>query len=71
MLSVLDIYYDNGTDQKQEREMGKLDKLLLKVLSGASDTNVTFEELTKLLRLFGFEERIKGSHHIYYKEGIE
>lgn len=50
--------------------MGKYEKLLLKILQGGSDANIPFEELIKLLIKFGFNERIKGSHHIFYKEDI-
>jgi virulence-associated protein VapD len=51
--------------------MSKFEKLLVKILSGTSDRNVNFEDLRKLLIHFGFKERIKGSHHIYFKEGVE
>ena len=51
--------------------MGKYQKLLIKILSGSSDANVDFEQLRRLLILFGFAERIKGSHHIFSKENIE
>ncbi|MDQ3636261.1 MAG: type II toxin-antitoxin system HicA family toxin [Acidobacteriota bacterium] len=51
--------------------MSKREKLIEKILSGKSDSNIKFEELRKLLLSLGFEERIKGSHHIYRKEGIE
>ncbi|GMQ30446.1 type II toxin-antitoxin system HicA family toxin [Algoriphagus confluentis] len=51
--------------------MGKYQKFLIKILSGTSDANVDFEELRRLLILFGFAERIKGSHHIFTKEEIE
>jgi predicted RNA binding protein YcfA (HicA-like mRNA interferase family) len=47
------------------------DKLLAKILSGASDTNISFEQLCQLLIRLGFDERIRGSHHIVTKEGIE
>ena len=33
--------------------------------------NVSFEELCALLRYLGFDERIRASHHIFTKEGIE
>ena len=46
-------------------------KVLDKVLSGLSDKNVRFQNLKKLLNDFGFSVRIKGDHHIFYKEGIE
>jgi virulence-associated protein VapD len=51
--------------------MGKYDKLLIRILSGASDTNIAFDDLRKLLVRFGFDERIRGDHHIYAKDGIE
>lgn len=51
--------------------MTKRDKLLTKILSGTSDANTQFDGLCQLLRNLGFEERIKGSHHIFTKEGIE
>lgn len=53
------------------KKMSKFDKLVLKILSGLSDNNIEFDELRKLLLQLNFEERIKGSHHIYYKEEIE
>jgi predicted RNA binding protein YcfA (HicA-like mRNA interferase family) len=44
--------------------------ILRKVLSGFSDKNIKFSDLRRLLFRLGFDERIKGSHHIFYKEGI-
>lgn len=46
-------------------------KFLEKLLSGLADKNLRFEDLRKLLIDLGFHERIKGSHHIFYKAGIE
>lgn len=51
--------------------MGKYDKLLIRILSGASDASISFDELRQLLIRFGFDERIRGSHHIYTKVEIE
>ena len=51
--------------------MGKYEKLLFQILRGTSDSNIRFEELCQLLRRFGFEERTRGSHHIFRKAGIE
>jgi predicted RNA binding protein YcfA (HicA-like mRNA interferase family) len=51
--------------------MSKHEKLLIKILRGTSDKNIDFEELRNLLIRLGFDERIKGSHHILTKEGIE
>ncbi len=51
--------------------MGKYEKLLLEVLRGKSDANIDFDELLQMLRRLGFEERIRGSHHIFRRDGIE
>ncbi len=50
--------------------MGKYEKLLLKILEGKSDANISFNELCQLLEKLGFEKRIRGSHHIFRKAGI-
>ena len=51
--------------------MGQFEKLLLKILSGSKDKDINFNDLSKVLRICGFQERVKGSHHIFYKDGIE
>jgi len=51
--------------------MSPLEKTLLKILSGFSDKDISFSELCNVLKYLGFEERIKGSYHIFFKEGIE
>jgi hypothetical protein len=51
--------------------MGKLEKILDQILRGGSDQNVSFDDLTALLVSLDFEKRIKGSHHVFSKEGIE
>lgn len=50
--------------------MSKHEKLLLKILQGGSDANISFNDLCNLLKKLGFEERVRGSHHIFRKEGI-
>jgi predicted RNA binding protein YcfA (HicA-like mRNA interferase family) len=50
--------------------MSKYEKLILQILSGTSDANIKFEDLCNLLKNLGFEMRIRGSHHIFRKEGI-
>ena len=40
------------------------------MLRGTSDANIEFDELRGLLRQLDFKERIKGSHHIFWKENI-
>ena len=39
-------------------------------MRGSSDANIEFEDLRQLLHGLGFQERIRGSHHIYTKEGV-
>jgi hypothetical protein len=51
--------------------MTRHEKLLLQILRGTSDANISFEGLRSLLRVLGFEERIRGSHHIFTREGVE
>lgn len=51
--------------------MSQRDKLLAKILSGTSDTNIPFDPLRNLLLALGFEERIRGSHHIFSKDSVE
>lgn len=51
--------------------MTQIDKLLIKILSGTSDNNIDFDDLRKLLNVLEFNERIKGSHHIFYKDGVD
>ena len=51
--------------------MSKYEKLLVQILRGSSDVNVSFDGLCKLMLNFGFEQRIRGSHHIFTKEGVE
>jgi predicted RNA binding protein YcfA (HicA-like mRNA interferase family) len=40
-------------------------------LRGRSDANIPFVGMCHLLRKLNFEERTKGSHHIFTKEGVE
>ena len=51
--------------------MGKLEKLYEHILMRRSDANVPFETLHALLKRLGFDERIKGDHHIFTKDGVE
>lgn len=51
--------------------MGKHEKTLLRILRGGSDANIGFNDLRGLLLHLGFEERVRGSHHIFFKSGIE
>jgi len=50
--------------------MGKYTKLREKILAGAFDANVEFGSLCQLLVRLGFEERVKGDHHIFTHKGV-
>jgi virulence-associated protein VapD len=50
--------------------MTKFDKTLERVLRGVSDASIGFDDLRYLLEGLGFQERIRGSHHIYTKDGV-
>jgi hypothetical protein len=52
-------------------EMARTDKTLDRLLGGTSDANISFEDLRNLLGRLGFEERVRGSHHIFWKRGVE
>lgn len=44
--------------------------VLDQILSGCSDANVAFSDLTGLMRHLSFTERIRGDHHIFWKDGV-
>lgn len=45
-------------------------RVLSRVLSGTADRNIRFDELRRLLLALGFDERIRGSHHIYTRADV-
>ncbi len=51
--------------------MSQKKKSIEKIISEDSDTNISFAQLCQILLSLGFEERIRGSHHIFYKEAVE
>lgn len=46
-------------------------RTLQAVLSGRGIGGIRFQDLRKLLLALGFLERIRGSHHIFTRDGIE
>jgi predicted RNA binding protein YcfA (HicA-like mRNA interferase family) len=46
-------------------------KTLLQVLSGTGDAAIRFDDLCALLKALGFDSRVKGSHHMFRKPGVE
>jgi hypothetical protein len=51
--------------------MTKLQRTLQQVLLARSDASTSFSDLCGLLSALGFEERIRGSHHIFSRMGVE
>ena len=49
--------------------MGRRRKFIDTILSGRSDANIPFEQTVNLLEYLGFDKRIRGSHHIFTREG--
>ena len=45
-------------------------KLLRRILSDRFDANTRFDGLRGLLRNLGFVERVRGSPHIFRKDGV-
>jgi len=51
--------------------MSKHAKLLDRILLGTADANIPFEGLCHLLQKLGFQMRVRGSHHIFSRAGVE
>ena len=51
--------------------MGEHEKLYEHIILRRSDANVPFTGLRTLLKRLGFEERIKGDHHIFTRSDVE
>ena len=50
--------------------MTRDDDLRGKIRSGRSDANIRFEELRSYLLRLGVAERVRGSHHLFRREGV-
>lgn len=50
--------------------MDRHEKLLHRIVLGTSDAGIGFDELRMLLRQLGFDERVRGSHHLFRRDGI-
>ena len=50
--------------------MARANKLLDQILRGGADANIPFSGMVQLLKRLGFRERIKGSHHIFFRDGV-
>jgi predicted RNA binding protein YcfA (HicA-like mRNA interferase family) len=50
--------------------VSRTEKLLNQILRGNADANIPFSGMVRILKQLGFEERVRGSHHIFSREGI-
>jgi hypothetical protein len=50
--------------------VSKVTKTLDRILRGTADANIGFNDLCNLLKHLGFAERIRGSHHIFTRDGV-
>ena len=50
--------------------MARFERLVQRILSGVADRNLDFGELCFVLDRLGFSSRIRGGHHIYYRDGV-
>ena len=48
-----------------------VDKTLRRLLSRTSDAAIRFDDLRRLMQNLGFEERVRGAHHLFRRSGIE
>jgi predicted RNA binding protein YcfA (HicA-like mRNA interferase family) len=47
------------------------EKTLERLLGGTADAGIRFDDLCRLLESLGFEKRVRGSHHLFRKNGVE
>ena len=50
--------------------MDRHERLLQTILGGRSDANIRFADLRALLFHLGFDERVRGSHRLFAKQGV-
>jgi hypothetical protein len=51
--------------------MGRYGKLRERILAGGADGNVDFAMRCQLLLRLGFQERVKGGHHVFTRDGVD
>ncbi len=51
--------------------MARFERLVQRILAGVADRNLDFGELCFVLDRLGFSSRIRGGHHIYYRDGVD
>jgi hypothetical protein len=48
----------------------RFEKALRRIVGGKADTSFAFRDVCDVLRTLGFEERIRGSHHVFSHQGV-
>jgi len=48
----------------------RTEKLLDQIIRGNADANIPFAGMLRILRQLGFQERIRGSHHIFARANV-
>ena len=51
--------------------MARVGKVRALILHGSSDANIPFGGMCQMLRRLGFDERTRGDHHIFSKDGVD
>jgi hypothetical protein len=51
--------------------MARREATMRLIIDGRSDSNIGFDDLCGLLRSLGFQERTRGSHHIFGRAGVD
>ena len=51
--------------------MGRHEKLFESIVGGRSDANVDFDDLCALLIHLGFAQRVRGSHQMFTRTGVD
>ena len=50
--------------------LSKVTKTLNRILRGNADASIRFGDMRALLHHYGFEERIRGDHHIFTRNDV-
>ena len=45
-------------------------RLLRRIIAGEANVNIRFDDLRNLLLRLGFDERVRGSHHIFSRDDL-
>lgn len=51
--------------------VARQERTLFRILGSTSDAGVRFRDLRSLLCWLGFEERVRGDHHIFTRADVE